>query len=559
LLSLFKNYLKEPASKISVNETADALHLILTIAIQFKIDWKILVQETTAAQFLLQAYMAIGDELSQISMQFDTYTVSFQQEIKLRAILAPILALSTESIIKKVKDKATSQIDTLTRWSVAHLDCATIQFKMCPALGLERYLAAFALIQERFKQVSANLYDFRVEAETVLREEGNYLKSLKELDADLTLIQRQFILQQKKWLEETEKLLPETDLAQASKCLQTLLHPSLLALESVSWAAHTAYCPARTEEKVAYEMNQRIEVDTKNYHLDSYCTISDYFLNPYISVHDSIVRAQMLKVHPDKFAKKPSLLPIANFCSQIISTKRKQCQTLTRAWRLSQWFDPKLFPDVPLALMDDNDAFQANVVENPQESITLHMLELKHEYLQWIKSKAVLEKSPQVPIWQNRLYDQHDDPLAILLFEKAKIGLLNVQQQLTQVHCANEVLRQQFEQNVSKLKLYNKKAILRLIKESVEELLVEPKTTVKLNELKEWIYKQVMEIFENLEAEVFDECFQEYIKSHVSTQDPALNAASQSPFVFFSSRFQGIELVNLQQTQGIAYLGSERI
>jgi hypothetical protein len=43
----------------------------------------------------------------------------------------------------------------------------------------------------------------------------------------------------------------------------------------------------------------------------------------------------------------------------------KQYQVLTRAGRLSQWFDSKLFPEIPLALMDDSDVF----VENPQEPI----------------------------------------------------------------------------------------------------------------------------------------------------------------------------------------------
>ena len=524
-------FLRRAADNGSPEAYVETANNLWALAKACNLDLQTPIEASTIGDLLFQAYQTDAGELPQRSLQLKACLKRHREA----GTPQPVVDSFSIASIKSLSIVVQTDLKTLSSWAIAHVRCAILVFQSNPEKGLANYLTAFQLTQKCLHALSADLYTFRNEVEYYLRSDSNnnYLSVLNAFDKALREIHQQFTATNIEWLKEAEYLVPRTELAKASECLLTLLTEAVQELDNLNWAEHTAYCPERTEEKLAYEMNL-LKVTPGAYHLKTTYTQTDYLINHHWQQYANKARAEMIRIHPDKFQAEPRLIPIANFCIHVIDQKRKRCTDLTRSWRISQWFDPNLFPEVEPAIRYDDDALKANIAKEPQEPLMLGVLELHQQYLKWIKAQKPLVKSPQEVRMQDHLYDGPEDPIVILILNRAKIQCPILEANIVRQDAKKQELdakKQELDAKKQDLdaKLQELGAALLLEKESknqsifasingeIEERLPtneEERTPVVIEQLRTYISKKITKIFSlplEQSAAYVDECLKGYL------------------------------------------------
>src|SRR3546814_14854823 len=136
-----------------------------------------------------------------------------------------------------------------------------------------------------------------------------YLTKLNRLDAHLSKIDVKLLALQRGWIADVKETLKTEAFQQASVCFEMLLSDEMVTLEMMNWAEHTCYCPARTEERLAYEMDARGKLGNKrlfdSYHIQVAFTQTDYLLTHHVNRNqEKKLKRMMLKLEECREGKE---------------------------------------------------------------------------------------------------------------------------------------------------------------------------------------------------------------------------------------------------------------
>lgn len=431
LFNALKAFFCNPSSLTSLYELSESARYLWDLTKTFDLD--AYLEPVEVRELLFKAYQQTIDTMeasATLTPRIDSCLLI--KESSTFSFFGPSLATQ----LSRLNEAVTSDLNALTHWGSSYFRRAMLTYQSsapsAEQAGVAQYLEAFQLTQQRVDDLSARLYVYRNRLESTFRRSMYYDSNLESLNTAMLAIDGQLIALQRAWLDDIKKILPGSELAKASRCLDYLLSAPVRGLECIAWAEHTAYCSTRTEESVGVKFEMAQQLNVEQYCLDALQTQSDYVVNHYWTGHYKRIRQHLPTVYPDTSGLDATHAPIAAYCLERYIRLRDRAEKLTRLWNLSQWGDlshaPKVQPDIqgkapessdaPATVVDEEDE-KVEVIDPPETALTLSCLQLNQDYLAWAKTHSLTKDTQSVGAARH-LYNGKDEPALIAMFNYAK-------------------------------------------------------------------------------------------------------------------------------------------